>query len=157
MYDDKPVFKDDATGMTGPKWVKKGQSNYYWVTQAELDSKVAQTVTGVSTTGVLTLSDGSKIDPNTDLVSYSKGFGKKRFPSILINPGGEGNDFRTDTQVRAKHNGNGWQIEIKRKLNSGDPKDAVFVVGEEIPFGLSIFNNAAIGHAMSNFKTMKIE
>ncbi|WP_372793635.1 ethylbenzene dehydrogenase-related protein [Lutibacter sp.] len=157
MYDDKPVFEDTATGMKGPKWVKKGKENYYWITLDELASGVAQTVTGVAVNGVLTLSDGSTIDPNTDLVSYSKSFGSKRFPSITINPGGAGNDFRTDTQVRAKHNGSGWQVEIKRKLNSGDPHDAVFVIGEEIPFGLSIFNNAAIGHAMSNFKTMKIE
>lgn len=157
MYDDKPVFTDAVTGMTGPKWVKKGQSNYYWVTLDELASGAAQTVTGVAVNGVLTLSDGSTIDPNTDLASYAKGFGKKRFPSISINPGGAGADFRSDTQVRAKHNGSGWQVEIKRKLNTGDPTDAVFAIGEEIPFGLSIFNNAAIAHAMSNFKTMKIE
>jgi len=82
---------------------------------------------------------------------------RKRFPSILINEGGAGADGRSDTQVRAKHIGKGWQIEIKRKLNTGDPTDAVFVVGEEMAFGLSIFNNSAIAHGMSNFKTMKIE
>ena len=157
MYDDKPVFTDAATGMKGPKWVKKGQSNYYWITEAELAAGTAQTVTAVALNGELTLSDGSKIDPNTDLVSYAKGFGKKRFPSITINPGGAGADDRSDTQVRAIHNGSGWQVEIKRKLNTGSATDAVFTVGEEMPFGLSIFNNAAIAHAMSNFKTMKIE
>lgn len=157
MYDDKPVFTDAATSMTGPKWVKKGQSNYYWITEAELAAGTAQTVTAIALNGELTLSDGSKIDPNTDLVSYAKGFGKKRFPSIAINPGGAGADDRSDTQVRAIHNGSGWQVEIKRKLNTGSATDAVFTVGEEMPFGLSIFNNAAIAHAMSNFKTMKIE
>lgn len=157
MYDDSPVFTDANTGMKGPKWVKKGQENYYWITLDELSSGAAQTVTGVAVDGTLTLSDGSTINPNNDLAAYSKGFGKKRFPSITVNPGGAGNDFRTDTQVRAKHNGSGWQVEIKRKLNTGDPNDAVFVIGEEIPFGLSIFNNAAIAHAMSNFKSMKIE
>ena len=65
--------------------------------------------------------------------------------------------FRTDTQVRAIHNGAGWQIEIKRLLNTGDPTDAVFEVGQTYAFGLSIFNNAAIGHAQSNFLSMKIE
>ncbi|MFO7674170.1 MAG: ethylbenzene dehydrogenase-related protein [Lutibacter sp.] len=157
MYDDKPVFTDAVTGKKGPKWVKKGQSNYYWVTDAELTSGTAQSVTGVAANGVLTLSDGSTIDPNTDLASYSKGFGKKRFPSVKINAGGAGADGRSEAQVRAKHIGSGWQIEIKRKLNTGDPTDAVFVVGEEIAFGLAIFNNSAIGHGMSNFKTMKIE
>ncbi|NEW79928.1 MAG: hypothetical protein GZ086_11005 [Gelidibacter sp.] len=155
MYDDSPVFTDAVTGMKGPKWVKKGQSNYFWITDAELASGVAKLVKGVAVNGVLTLSDNSTIDPNTDLASYAKGFGKKRFPSVTVNPGAA--DFRSDTQVRAKHIGSGWQIEIKRKLNSGDPKDAVFVVGEEIPFGMAIFNNSAIAHGMSNFKTMKIE
>ncbi|MDO9039558.1 MAG: ethylbenzene dehydrogenase-related protein [Lutibacter sp.] len=157
MYNDAPVFTDATTGMKGPKWVKKGVENYFWITADELASGAAQTVTGVSVTGVLTLSNGSTIDPNTDLVAYSKGFGKKRFPSVTVNVGGAGADGRSETQVRAKHTGSGWQIEIKRKLNTGDPKDAVFVVGEEIAFGLAIFNNSAIAHGMSNFKTMKIE
>ncbi|MDP3312402.1 ethylbenzene dehydrogenase-related protein [Lutibacter sp.] len=156
MYDDSPVFTDAVTGKKGPKWVKKGQSNYYWITTAELTSGAAQTVTGVSVDGVLKLSDGSTIDPNTDLVAYSKGFGKKRFPSVTVNAGGAGADGRSDTQVRAKHTGSGWQIEIKRKLNSGDPFDAIFVPGEEMSFGMAIFNNSAIAHGMSNFKTMKI-
>lgn len=157
MYDDKPVFTDAITGKKGPKWVKKGQANYYWITDAELASGAAQTVTGVAVNGTLTLSDGSTINPNLELSNYAQGTGQKRFPSITINAGGAGADGRSDTQVRAKHNGKGWQIEIKRKLNTGDPTDAVFVVGEEMAFGLSIFNNAAIAHGMSNFKTMKIE
>ena len=157
MYDDKPIFMDSNTGMRGPKWVKKGEANYYWITDAELASGSAQTVTGVALNGTLMLSDGSTINPNDDPIAYSKGFGSKRFPSITINPGGAGNDFRSDTQVRAKHIGSGWQVEIRRKLDSGDPNDAKFVIGETIPFGLAIFNNAAIGHAQSNFLSMKIE
>jgi len=157
MYDDKPIFTDPVTGFRGPKWVKKDQESYYWITEAELASGAAQTVTGVAANGVLTLSDGSTIDPNTDLVAYSEGFGLKRFPSITINPGGAGNDFRSDTQVRGSHIGSGWQLEIRRKLDSGDPTDAKFVVGESMPFGLAIFGNAAIAHAQSNFLTMTIE
>ena len=157
MYDDKPIFTDGVTGMKGPKWVKKGQENYYWITDAELASGAAQTVTGVAVDGTLSLSDGTTINPNNDLAAYAAGSGSKRFPSITINPGGAGSDFRSDTQVRAKHVGSGWQIEIKRKLNTGDPNDAVFAPGTSIPFGLAIFNNAAIGHGMSNFLTMTIE
>ncbi len=156
MYDDKPIFTDPVTGFKGPKWVIKDQESYYWITEAELASGAAQTVTGVAANGVLTLSDASTIDPNTDLVAYSEGFGLKRFPSITINPGGAGNDFRSDTQVRGSHVGSGWQLEIRRKLNSGDPTDAEFVVGESMPFGLAIFGNAAIAHAQTNFLTMTI-
>lgn len=157
MYDDKPIFTDTITGLFGPKWVKKDAEKYYWVTLDELSSGAAQSVTGVAVDGTLTLDDGSTINPNDDLVAYSEGFGIKRFPSITINPGGAGNDFRSDTQVRAQHIGTGWQIEIRRELDSGDPTDAVFRIGESIPFGLAIFNNAAIGHAQTNFLTMTIE
>ena len=36
-------------------------------------------------------------------------------------------------------------------------KEVEFKIGESIPFGLAIFNNAAIGHGQSNFLTMEIE
>lgn len=157
MYDDKPFFKDVDGNSIAPKYVIKDKENYYWITETEIADGTAQEVTGVDANGVLTLSDGSTIDPNLDLTAYSQGFGKKRFPSITINPGGAGSDFRSDTQVRAQHVGTGWQLEIKRKLDSGDPNDAKFIIGEEIPFGLAIFNNAAIAHGQSNFLTMKLE
>ncbi|MFK5983724.1 MAG: ethylbenzene dehydrogenase-related protein [Flavobacteriaceae bacterium] len=150
-------FTDPETGLSAPQYVIKNRENYYWITDAEIANGTAQLVVDVAVDGVLTLENNEIIDPNLDLTAYSKGFGSKRFPSVTVNPGGAGNDFRSDTQVRAKHVGSGWQIEIKRKLNSGDPTDAIFVIGEEIPFGLSIFNNAAIAHGMSNFLTMRIE
>ncbi|HHC78852.1 MAG TPA: hypothetical protein ENK46_03150 [Flavobacteriia bacterium] len=156
MYSTSMKFTDGATGFSGPKYVIKNRDYYYWITQAEIDNGTAVAVTGVAANGVLTLADGSTLDPNGD-PDYFQGFGSKRMPSIIINPGGAGNDHRSETQVRAKHVGSGWQLEIKRKLNTGDPNDAVFVLGEEIPFGLVIFNNAAIGHAQSNFLTMKFE
>ncbi len=153
-YTTSMKFTDPDTNLSGPKYVIPNRTEYYWITQAEIDNGTAIAVTGVAVDGVLKLANNTLIDPNGD-VAYSQGFGNKRMPSVIINPGED--DFRRDTQVRAKHNGSGWQIEIKRKLNSGDPNDAVFEIGTEIPFGLVIFNNAAIGHAQSNFLTMKIE
>ncbi len=150
-------FTDPETGLNAPKYVIKDREDYYWITDTEIANGTAQLVVDVAVNGILTLENGEIIAPNLDLTAYSQGFGSKRFPSITVNPGGAGNDFRSDTQVRAKHVGSGWQLEIKRKLNSGDPTDAIFVIGEEIPFGLSIFNNAAIAHGMSNFLTMRIE
>ena len=78
-------------------------------------------------------------------------------PSIIINPGGQGNDGRSEVQVKAKHIGSGWQLEIRRLLDTNDPTDTKFTLGTEIPFGLAIFNNAAIGHGQTNFLTMKLE
>jgi len=151
-------FTDDATGMSGPKYVIPGRENYYWITQSEIDGGTAKAVTAIALNGTLTY-DGGSIVPMND-PAYSQGFGNKRMPSIIINPGGQGNDGRSEVQVKSKHTGSGWQLEIRRKLSTGDPTDIdfkSFIGGEPIPFGLAIFNNAAIGHGMSNFKTMKIE
>ena len=149
-------FTDGTTNLNSPKYVIKNRENYYWITQAEIDGGTAVAVTGVAADGVLTLADNSTIDPNGD-PAYSQGFGNKRMPSVIINPGGQGNDRRSVVQVKSKHTGSGWQLEIRRKLETGDPTDASFAPGQSIPFGLAIFNNAAIGHGMSNFLTMTIE
>ncbi len=145
----------DANTLSGPKYVILDRENYYWITQAEIDDGTAKEVTAVAADGTLTY-DGGTIVPAGD-PAYSQGFGNKRMPSVIINPGGQGNDQRSEVQVRAQHIGSGWQLEIRRKLNTGDPTDAEFVIGQSLPFGLAIFNNAAIGHGQSNFLTMTIE
>ncbi len=155
-YSTSMKFTDPNTNLSGPRYVIPNRDNYYWITQAEIDNGTAVEVTGVAVDGVLTLIDNTLLDPNGD-PDYSQGFGKKRMPSVIINPGGQGSDRRSEVQVRSKHTGSGWQLEIRRKLNTGDPTDVVFAIGEEIPFGLVIFNNAAIGHGQTNFLTMKIE
>jgi len=155
-YSTSMKFTDDVTGLSSPKYAIPNRTNYYWITQAEIDNGTAVAVTNVAANGVLTLANGSTIDPNGD-PAYSQGFGNKRMPSIIINPGGQGNDRRSEVQVKSKHTGSGWQLEIRRKLYTEDPTDADFTPGQSIPFGLVIFNNAAIGHAQSNFLTMKIE
>lgn len=151
-------FTDETTEMSGPKYVIPGRENYYWITEDEIKDGIAKPVTAVALNGVLTYDDnGSKtIDPNDD-PAYSQGFGNKRMPSVIINKGGGPSDPRGEVQIKSTHTGSGWVLEIRRKLNTGDPKDAEFVIGESMSFGLAIFNNAAIGHGMSNFLTMKIE
>ena len=148
-------FTDDNTGLSGPKYVIPGRENYYWIAQSEIDGGTAKAVTAVAADGVLTY-DGGTIDPNGD-PAYSQGFGSKRMPSIIINPGGQGNDGRSEVRVKAIHTGSGWQLEIMRKLNTGDPTDAVFTPGQSMPFGLAIFNNAAIGHGQTNYLTLTLE
>ena len=154
-YSTSMKFTDATTDLSGPKYVIPNRENYYWITQTEIDNGTAKEVTAVAVDGTLTYTGGT-INPNGD-PSYSQGFGNKRMPSIIVNPGGQGNDQRSEVQVRANHIGSGWQLEIRRKLNTGDPTDAEFAFGTEMPFGLVIFNNAAIGHAQSNFLTMRIE
>ncbi len=146
----------DPDGPVGPKYVIPGRENYYWITKAEIDGGTAKLVTDVAANGTLTY-DGGTIDPVAESPAYSQGFGNKRMPSVIINPGLGESDGRGEVQVRAQHIGSGWQLEIRRKLNTGDPTDAEFVLGQSLPFGLAIFNNAAIGHGQTNFLTMTIE
>ena len=153
-YSTSMKFTDDVTGLSGPKYVIPNKENYYWITQAQIDGGTARPVTAIAIDGTLTY-DGGTIDPNGD-PAYSQGFGNKRMPSVIINPGEQGS-YRSDVQVKANHVGSGWQLEIRRELNTGDPTDVVFEIGSEIPFGLAIFNNAAIAHGQTNFLTMKIE
>ena len=154
-YANNQTFTDDVTGMKGPKYVIPNRENYYWIAQSEIDNGTAKAVTGISDLGVITY-DGGSIDP-TDDPDYSQGFGSKRMPSVIINPAGQGADGRSEVRILASHTGSGWQLEIMRKLNTGDPFDAEFVIGQSLPFGLAIFNNAAIAHGQSNFLTMTIE
>ena len=154
-YSTSMKFTDGVTDMSGPRYVIPGRENYYWIEQAEIDGGTAKEVTAIALDGTLTY-DGGTIDPNGD-PAYSQGFGNKRMPSVIINPGLGENDGRGEVQVKAKHTGSGWQLEIRRKLNTGDPMDADFTPGQSIPFGLAIFNNAAIAHGQSNFLTMTIE
>ena len=154
-YKNNQSFTDEVTGMKGPLYVIPNRENYYWIAQSEIDNETAKAVTGIAVNGVITY-DGGTIDPNDD-PDYSQGFGSKRIPSVIINPAGQGNDGRSEVRIKSRHTGSGWVLEIRRELNTGDPKDAEFVVGESMSFGLAIFNNAAIGHGMSNFLTMTIE
>ena len=154
-YANNQTFEDAITGMKGPKYVIPNRENYYWIAQSEIDAGTAKAVTAIALDGTIT-HEGGIIDPNGD-PAYSQGFGSKRMPSIIINPAGQGADGRSEVRVKAKHIGSGWQLEIMRKLTTGDPTDADFAPGQSIPFGLAIFNNAAIGHGQTNFLTMTIE
>ncbi|HLF51323.1 ethylbenzene dehydrogenase-related protein [Flavobacterium sp.] len=163
-YDDKPVFTDPITGKKGPKWIKPGVENYYWVTKDELANFTAKTVVNVAVDGTLSyINDAAgtilTLNPNTDLASYAQGTGKKRFPSVTINDGSGyvGYDSRNDTKIKATHTGTKWVLEITRKLITEDvANDAAFEIGKEMKFGMSFFSNAAIAHGTLNLLTMKI-
>ena len=154
-YKNNQKFTDAGTGMSGPLYVIPNRENYFWIAQSEIDDGTAKAVTAIALDGTIT-HEGGTIDPNGD-PAYSQGFGSKRMPSIIINPAGQGNDGRSEVQVKAQHIGSGWQLEIRRKLITNDPTDVEFLIGESIPFGLAIFNNAAIGHGQTNFLTMTLE
>ena len=48
---------------------------------------------------------------------------------------------RGDIETKGVWVGNKWTVVMHRKLDTGNPDDAKFVVGKTYPFGLAVFNN----------------
>lgn len=167
VYDDEPKGssangrKGDATGSGGyssngqtltitgtdtevsvPLYIIPNQTDYYWISQDDIDDGTAKMITAVDADGVLSYEDGS-INPADG--GYEHATGNKRFPSVTTKAFTEG---RGDISISAVHTGTGWVCEFTRKLNTGDEDDVIFDITQELPFGLAIFNNAAIAHAI---------
>lgn len=145
-----------------PKYVIPGRNDYGWIMNAEVTAGTAKLITAVSTTGVLTLSDGSTIDPNvgTDyqrVGSYaSGGVGSKVIPGITLNASytlGQG-----DITCKATFTGSGWIMEIKRALNTGDSVyDVDFSSLADQYFGFAVFENAQIAHSIKPNLVLKFK
>lgn len=134
-----------------PKYVIPDQTDYYWIGQNDIDNGTAKLITAVDADGVLTYNGGT-IDPADG--GYEEGTGAKRIPSVTTKEF-EGN--RGDIAVKAVYTGSGWVCEVRRKLNTNDPEDAVFDITAELPFGFATFDNAAIAHAIKPNLLMKFE
>ncbi len=140
-----------------PKYFIPGNSNYYWITQQEIDAGTAKLITAVDANGILTYAGGT-IDPNTDLEFQRKGetTGSKGIPSVHTTPF-VGN--RGDIAAVGVHTGQGWILEIKRALRTDDTdgQDVDFSSLEEQAFGVAIFDNAAIAHSITAGLKLKFE
>lgn len=140
-----------------PKYFIPGQKNYYWITQSEIDAGIAKEITAVDVSGVLTYAGGT-IDPNADTEFQRAGAttGSKCIPSIYTSPfvGSRG-----DISAVGSHTGTGWILEFKRPLNTGDPNavDVDFSSLQDQAFGVAIFDNAQIAHAIKTGITLKFE
>ncbi len=134
-----------------PKYVVPNQTDYYWISIDDIDNGTAKLITAVDADGVLTY-DGGTINPADG--DYEQGTGAKRLPSIITKAFTLG---RADINIEAVYTGSGWICEFTRKLNTNDADDVVFETTEELPFGLAIFNNAAIAHGIKPNLTMKFE
>lgn len=142
------VITGTTTNVTVPKYFVPNKENYYWILQSEIDGGTAKKITAVDSTGVLTYSGGT-IDPNSD-VKFQRngtGVGAKVIPGIYTAPfvGSRG-----DITCATVYTGSGWILEFKRALNTGDTKqqDVDFSSLQEQYFGVGIFENAQIAHAI---------
>ena len=131
-----------------PKYFIPGETDYYWITQTQIDASTAKLITAVDGDGILTY-DGGTVDPNTDTDFQRDGdeAGAKGMPSVYTTPFA-GN--RADLTAYGKHNGSGWVLEWQRKLRTDDMEgtDVDFSSLQDQAFGVGVFDNAGIAHSI---------
>lgn len=147
-----------AVTVAVPKYVIPTRLNYNWILGSEISDGTAKQITAVDADGILTLSDGSTIDPNTDAEYQRKdaGLGSKAIPYIYMSAfvGSRG-----DVTCKAIHTGSGWVLEYKRALKTADTekKDIDFSSLEDQSFGFAVFENAQIAHAIKPNLVLKFQ
>jgi hypothetical protein len=170
-----------STSVTVPAWVVPNLSNAnYLLTTNEVGgagvttlgtvtapdgTTAALLVTAVDSLGVLTLSDGSTIDP-TASSDYSTtfdgngnitGVGSKAIPGIVLQKYQGG---RTDLTFKATYTGSGYILELKRALKTDDVailQDVDFSPLTDINFGIGVFNKANTAHAVKPGLTLHFQ
>lgn len=150
--------------VTIPKYFVPNRDNYYWILVNEVNDGTAKLIKGAYTNGDLAYYNNGTSGATTILTPGADfqrpvGFGMhdtalKGIPSITTEPfvGSRG-----DITCAQTYTGNGWILEFKRKLNTGNSDDVTFVTTQEYPFGLAIFDNAAIAHGIKPFLNLKFE
>lgn len=137
-----------------PIWVypNGGYSNSAILISDTLTTGAAKKVTAVNILGVLTLSDGTTVDPRTSAsgTAYQQvgsGDGPNCIPGSII---GAYTGSRGDVTVNAYYTGTGWRMLFQRKLNTGDNiNDVNFSSLSDQPFGVgAMFNRADNQHAI---------
>lgn len=146
-----------TTAVSVPKYVIPGKTYYYWITKDEIDNGTAKTITAVDDQGVLTYNGGT-IDPNADTQFQRDGSrsGAKGIPSVFIAKTlGNGGDITG----KFKYTGSGWVMEIQRKLKTTDTEnvDVDFSSLADQYFGIAVFENAAIAHAIKGNLVLKFK
>jgi hypothetical protein len=155
------TLNNGAINVSVPKYVKPAGTNYYWILDSEITSGAAKLVTAVDQDGILTLSDNSTINPNTD-VAYQRsgaGLGSKTIAGLTLKDAGYGGT-QGDISCKAIWANNKWTMEFKRKLNTGEANigyDVDFSSLEDQYFGFAIFENAQIAHSIKPNLVLKFQ
>ena len=140
----KQTLNNGSEDVSVPKYMIPGNTDYFWITQSEIDASTAKLITAVNSDGLLTY-DGGTIDPNTD-ADFQRD-GAKGIPSIYtaVITGNRG-----DITAVGQHTGSGWVLEMSRALQTDDmeAQDVDFSSLEDQFFGVGIFDNAQIAHAI---------
>lgn len=144
-----------STSVSVPKYVIPSKTYYYAIQASEINDGTAKLITSVDVDGKLYY-NGGFIDPVADVQFQRAGLstGSKVIPSVTISPivGDRG-----DIEMAAVHTGTGWIMEFKRKLNTGSTKDVQFDPTKSYVFGVGIFDNSALAHAIYPKATLKFQ
>lgn len=143
----------DGTGaeVSVPLYIIPNGTDYFWITKDEIDAGIAKQITAVASDGTLSYEGGS-INPADG--GYENGTGNKRFPSVWVE---NFTGSKADISCTAVHTGTGWVAEFSRYLDTGHSDDVKFDINKDFPFGLAIFNNAAIAHEIKTNLILKFE
>jgi hypothetical protein len=140
-----------------PKYFIPGSTNYFWIDQEDIDAGTAKEFTAVDVNGILSYL-GGMVDPNADAGYQRAGamVGPKGIPSVYTSTfvGSRG-----DIEAVGTYTGTKWVLEFKRKLKTGDTdaQDIDFSGLNDYIFGLGVFDNAAIAHAIAPNLTLKFQ
>lgn len=132
-----------------PKYVIPGRTDYYWIMNAEVTAGIAKLVTAIDANGVLTLNDGSLLDPNvgTDYQRVGGDVGAKAIPGLTLNASYTGS--MGDIPCKAIWANGSWTLEFKRALKTTDAVyDVDFSSLADQYFGFAVFENAQIAHSI---------
>ena len=162
-FNNRQSLKLDGTGatVTVPLWIIPGASNYYYIKASDtLAGGTARKITGISSSGVLTSTDGI-INPTvgTDYLQVpgvGGGDGPKAIPSYIASPL---INERADITCFAVYTGTGWIVEYKRLLKTSDvlKQDVDFSSLQDQPFGIAIWNNSNNQHGIKPNLLLKFE
>ena len=153
-----------APGQTAtvPKYIIPNRTNYYWILKDEQTSGTAKLITNVDINGVLSYNNGEgTIDPNNDPAYQRSGAttGNKCIPSVCdigLIVGDRG-----DIDAVGFYTGSGWILEFSRPLKTASGNaghtDVQFDVTSSYVFGIAVFDNSAIAHAINPKLTLKFK
>lgn len=151
-YSNTQKLNNGTADINVPKYViPNPAANYYWILESQFAAGgVAKLVTAVDANGLLTLSDGTIIDPNTDIEFQRKGagLGTKAVAGVVLKDGGYGGT-QGDISCRSSYTDSGWVLEFTRALTTTDNTyDIDFVSLSDQYFGFAVFENAQIAHSI---------
>ncbi len=147
-------LKLDGTGLSVavPIWVVPNAPSTGFIMASDTTG-TAKKVIGVSSAGVLTLSDNSTVDPTVGTDYQRTGdavngpTAAKAVPAYVALPL---LNERADISSVAVYNGTGWVVEFKRALKTGDVlnQDIDFTGLNDQPFGVAVWNQSNNQHGI---------